>query len=481
MNETTNHQRVTFVPQEQRRAHGVLFFADALTSRHFLTTRTVIATLSIALMALLVGCNEAADVGDSQTPEAPLTVGTVPAELVEGYERERIYTGVLVAQRRSALSFERAGKLIELVADEGDVVQQGQTLAQLDQRRIRASHDRASAELAQARAVLAELIEGPRKETIAAARAEVRNLTAQREIAQRNLDRRRELVDTRAISQEEFDEALFLTEAATARAEAAQKQLDELVAGTRVEQIDAQEALVKALEARLADIDHEIDDTVLTAPFDGVIATRQLDEGEVVNAGSTVLELVGSKNLEAWIGLPPNASSMLSVGERHELTIRGELKQATVYSLRPELDPNTRTRNAIFRLEDSGDLVPGQVVRVGLSEYVPTPGYWVPTDALTPRKRGLWAVYVVDDSGVASRRDVELIETQGDRSFVRGTLTEGEKIIAVGAHRVVAGQRVQARSGLIASNDNSPPPSGGGVRGGGASGTEFPPSPNPSL
>ncbi|MEO1496570.1 MAG: efflux RND transporter periplasmic adaptor subunit [Planctomycetota bacterium] len=406
------------------------FFAVTLTLRQKLTVCLACAMLATGGVAIA---------------DTPLPVRVFPAERVDSLERKRVYTGTLVPARRSSLSFEAAGKVVGLLVDEGDRVEADQILGRLDTRRLDAQIAQARAELVEANARLREFVAGPRVQTIAAARAEVMNLAAQRDVAARNLERRAMLVESRAISREEYDEALFEFRATEARVDVAQKQLDELEAGTRQEQIDAQQARSQALEARVADIRHQLEDTVLLAPYAGRVVRRRLDEGAVVSIGQTVFEIIEDAALEAWIGVPPRAAQTLSTGDQLYVEIDGTRHSATVRSIRAELDPQTRTRNVVLRLSDDARLVAGQVVRATIAQPVAMSGFWTPTASLTPRRRGLWAVYVVAD-GKADPRDVEVIETDGDRSFVRGALAPGEQVIAEGAHRIVAGQAVQVAS-----------------------------------
>jgi len=109
----------------------------------------------------------------------------------------------------------------------------------------------------------------------------------------------------------------------------------------------------------------------------------------------------------------------------------------------------------VFQVESDGAsaAVSGAVVRVSLQSRVRSSGFAVPTAALVRGSRGLWSLYVVTDcegdEGVIKKRDVEVIHTEGDESFVRGTLVDGEIIVVVGVHRVVPGQKVQ-----LISDDN---------------------------
>lgn len=415
-----------------------------MTNRKSIAAGLVMIT-GIAATGAMSGPGESEPTSDPATNSA-MPVRTAPARLVESIERQRIYTGTLVARRRSVLSFERAGKVVELGFDEGQRVEKDQLLARLDTRRLKARRSRAEGDLAQAKALLDELIAGPRLQTIAAAEASVRSLEARQLDAQRNLQRREQLVTTNAISREEYDTSLYAYQSAAAETEVARQNLEELRAGTRAEQIEAQRGQVAALEAALADILIELDDSVLLAPYTGQIARRQVDEGTVVAAGGPVFELIESDALEAWIGVPPTSAARLEIGSPIEVVIGKQTYQAAIQAIRPELDPDTRTRNVILRLEQPKDLVAGQVVRIGVREPVEVTGYWVPTSALSPGGRGLWSVLVAEPSGVAAARPVEVVENDGDRSFVRGALQAEEQVIVEGAHRVVAGQRVARQS-----------------------------------
>ncbi|MEM8944319.1 MAG: efflux RND transporter periplasmic adaptor subunit [Planctomycetota bacterium] len=432
------------------------FFAEKLTDRQKMTKRNIrLALVGVLLIVGLVALRPWQTTPvvpqPAQEPVAQaMPVITVTAERVESYSRLRSYTGVLREARRSQLSFQRGGELLELKVDEGQVVKQGQTLGRLDARHIRARRAQVEAQVAESKAVLAELVAGPRKETIAAKRAELRAQQSQRAVLESQLARRERLLSATAVSREEYETYKFDLQAAVAREDVIQRQLDEMVAGTRVEKISAQRARLAQLDAQLTDIAHDLEDTDLVAPFHGRVAQRFVDEGNVISAGTPVLEIIEDDTVEAWIGLPPQAAATLQVGQQRKLQIGGETLTAVVQSLAPDVQQTSRTRNVILRLAaDQQTALPGQVVRLAVSEEVQQPGYWVPTTALTRGTRGLWSVYVVDD-GMIGRRDIELLDTIGTDSFVRGTLQQGDEIVASGTHRVVLGQRVTTQSGSLA-------------------------------
>jgi multidrug efflux pump subunit AcrA (membrane-fusion protein) len=158
--------------------------------------------------------------------------------------------------------------------------------------------------------------------------------------------------------------------------------------------------------------------------------------------------------LEARIGLPVHAAGRLVAESLQRVKIGGKYFEATVAGRFPEVDPATRTRTVILRLEDSAvaDVVHGQVVRLELEETVEANGFWLPFTALSKGTRGLWTSLVLVEADKrdstqptlfrVERRDIEVLHTQSERVLVRGTLNSGEQVVASGTHRVVPGQLV---------------------------------------
>ena len=392
------------------------------------------------------------------TTEGPATtvlpVDLVRIQCVDTFIQERTFTGIIKAARTSEIGFERTGRLTEVLVEEGETVALDQVLARLDAENLGARQRQLQAERAAAMSLLEELEAGPRRETIEAARAEVRDLQSQVELAQLIFRRSEQLLPTRGIAQEEYDRTALGLSSMRAKHEAAQLRLDELLAGTRVEKIQAQRAVVERLDASLADVNINIGESALRAPFAGMVGERFLDEGAIVSPGSPILRIVEHRHLEAWIGLPASLTQTLDQGQTISLLVQGTPHASRVKSVMPELDPTTRTRTVIFELQEARDLVPQQVARVSLPETIECDGFWLPATALTRGNRGLWSVYVMEvdepaegpSTTLAARRNVEVLYTEGERILVRGTLTDGDRVISAGTHRIVAGQPVTARS-----------------------------------
>ena len=240
--------------------------------------------------------------------------------------------------------------------------------------------------------------------------------------------------------------------------ESAKRQLEELVVGTRQEKIDAQQALVKQLRARLKKVELDIAKSCLRAPFNGKISKRFLDEGTIVSPGSPILSITESSTLEAVVGVPPKTLKFIKRCGQVECNVEGERCKATLVRILPETDQLTRTVPVVFELEENR-FKPGQIIRVIISEPRQHNGYWIPTEALLPASKGLWSVFVVvekDGHLKAQRRYVTVHLNDGERSLVgekknppkkksliQGTISLGDQIIADGVHKVTNGQRVK--------------------------------------
>ncbi|MEM8810726.1 MAG: efflux RND transporter periplasmic adaptor subunit [Cyanobacteria bacterium P01_G01_bin.38] len=425
----------------------------AVSSRRKLRWYGLLLVLLIVGPVFAIARAKGTDAPETVAPQI-LPVKTQTLESATDYRISRTYTGEIVARRSSDLGFEQAGTLVEILVDEGDWIDAGDPIARLDIRSLQAQRQQIEAQRRQALARFQELQQGPRVEDIAAAQAAVQDLQAQVELARLQQQRRENLYAQGAISREELDERAFSADALANRLQQAQSQLDELQAGTRVEQVTAQDAQVEQLDATLKSIDVSLSKSTIYAPFSGRVSKRLVDEGVVIGSGQTVLRLVEGSALEARIGIPANVANRLTLDSAQSIEVNSRTYPATVTALLPELDSTSQTVTVVLTLENDATPTIGATARLVLEETQPESGYWLPTNALVEGERGLWTAYVLDevedsttpteDTHEVARRDVEVLYTEGDRIFVRGMLQPGETVITSGIHRIVPGQLVRA-------------------------------------
>ncbi len=250
-----------------------------------------------AIIAIMVttGCLES---------EPPLALGTL--------ERDRV-----------ALTATAAEIILELPVAEGSPVRKGTLLAQLDDRQQRAEVERAKAQLAQAEAHLQQLRNGPRAQEIAAAKAQVAGAEADLSEAQITYTRNTELLSRKAVSQAEVDRTKALRDAASARLDGAKEHLDELLAGTRPEEISQAEAELRAAQAELDYQQALLADLTVVATRDGVLDSLPWNLGERVTVGSPVAVLLAGKTPYARVYVPEPYRVKINMGDRLKVRVDG--------------------------------------------------------------------------------------------------------------------------------------------------------------
>ena len=351
--------------------------------------------------------------GLSSAAFAELNVSYVTLAQTPGYNSQRVYAGQIVPSRVAELGFKMTGRVTQVMVDIGATVLPGQPLAQLDTAELAAHVRSAEANIALAQA------------NIGAMKAEV--------LLARNTERRfRQLREQGHTPKQTYDETYLNLRIKQSQLTVAKAQLKSTVAAHEAVQV------AKA-------------DATIAAPFAGTIQARYVDEGSQVNPGEPILRIVEEGLLEAHIGIPGIVGARLVPETSYTVRWNGQTFSALLASVLPEIDPATRTQTAVLNLVDAS--IPlGSTIELTLNETITESGYWLPLGALTQGDRGLWGVYVINRDNVVNRRLVELIHTEANRVFARGTLADGDRVIDTGVHRIVPGQRVRATESRSVSN-----------------------------
>ena len=387
---------------------------------------------------------------DSATTQTVLPVNTQRMQYVESIKQTRSYTGTVRAHRTSDLAFDKTGKIIEVLVNDGDHVEAGQVIARMDTDTLQAQQTATLAKLDQSKFVMNELDAGPRKEQIAAAVADTAAAKSDYENAKIRAKRREQLAKNNAIPVEEYEQSKFDLQSTKARWQAAFERLSELKAGTRKEQLSAQLATVAELKASAQEMEVSISKSTLLAPYAGTIIKHYLDPGSIAQPSSPVCKLAEQGKLEAWIGLPVNVTAQLKIGQQYSVEVGGNSYQVTAAAKIKELDTNTRTQAMLFKFSpaDAKSMVPGQLCQIQVTTSVATAGYWVPNTSITRGVRGLSTVMkLVPDADQPElfrvvRCDVEIVKTDSQRVLVQGTLSNDDLVVANGVHRITIGQLV---------------------------------------
>ena len=386
-------------------------------------------------------------------------------------------------------------QIVDVLVDEGDYVEAGQVLAQLDRVTLEAQLDRARAEtqssnsaidraeadarqaragVAQAQADLARARTGVTQAEANAdrARASISQAEARLEQAEREYERFRALAEDGAISQQEADfrftdlltaredlnKAIEDAQVADANIVAAQADVVSAQARVASSQATAQAAVTNidsaiaarngaSANARQAAV--QVDRTAVVAPRAGTIVSRSARVGDVRSSASStpLFEIVADGRLELRVRVPETQIEEIAVGSTVNISSAADSRidlRGTVRQISPSVDDTTREATIDIDLPPSQYLRPGMFLDAEIAIGVQQ-GLTIPAKAVLPQPDGSASVYVVNADNVASTVTVELgaLTGNGQRFQILSGLDLGDRVIVEGAGYVKNGDTVR--------------------------------------
>ena len=370
--------------------------------------------LSLAPLLLPVIAPLARSNSQGPPPQA-VRVDEVRSETIVAQRR---VTGDVRALRRAPVAAREPGRVVELAIREGQRVDLGAVLGRLDARTL-------------------ELEAGVLRARTSAADASRTEALISLERARRDLETLRRLSERDAANPKELADA----------------ESDVALAEARLQLADAERM---RLTAELALLEQRIDDTVLRAPFAGVVVQRLAEVGAWLGVGDGVVELLSDRELEVWLDVSEHdlgaLRASLAAGESLHVVLEstGAERDLAQARLVPLIDPRSRQ----FRLVATWPLIDGAADAVAGMSAVG----WVPTgtnvDALTVSPDAVlrnevgpyvWLVRETspDAPAVAAPQQVDVLYRSGGRVVVRSAaLSPGTQVVIEGNERLFPGAPV---------------------------------------
>ena len=349
-----------------------------------------VAGVAVALGLLACG-------GDG-APEGPVGVPVTISPVVAMDLEDRIEsTGQLVAHDHAEIAAEVAGRVTEILVEEGSAVRGGEAVLAIDPERRTLERESAQARLDEAR--------------------------AQQKEQQREYERVSELREKGVASETRREQAETALKLAGARAAAA--------------------------EAELGVLDRALRDARVRAPFDGLVARRLVSRGEYVTQGQKLFELVALDPIEVEFFVPEVDSSRVRVGQTVDVRVApfpDESFDGGVTIVSPTIDPRSRTLRVKAALANpDGRLRPGLFARIDLGVALRPAVPMVLEEAVLRRAEGPIVFRTGDDNRV-ERVAVETgTHSAGYVEVVKG-LAPGDLVVARGGDRLSEGQLVVPRN-----------------------------------
>ncbi|MEO1145050.1 MAG: efflux RND transporter periplasmic adaptor subunit [Cyanobacteria bacterium J06638_22] len=384
-----------------------------------------------------------------------VTALTVPVE-AESLTVRITASGRVQPTQTVNLSPKTSGILRELLVEQGDRVTQGQTIARMENAETQAQLTQAQARVSQAQARLDALRTGNRPEEISQRQAEVAQAQAQVvdaetrvSLAETRLERNRVLQQEGAIPRDDLDAAEQETQSARANLAAAQanlravqERLDLSRIGSRSEEIAEAEAQLQEAIGNLESAQVRVADTIIRAPFDGIITQKYATEGAFVtpttsasdasSATSTAIVALAD-GLEVLAEVPEVDIGQISVGQTVEIqadALPDQVFQGRVKLVAPEAVVQQNVTSFQVRVEiltGQEALLSGMNVDLTFVGDSLDSALVIPTVAIVT-KDGQSGVLVPDERDRPEFVPVTLGSGIGDQTQVLDGLESGDRV-----------------------------------------------------
>lgn len=333
--------------------------------------------------------------GGGSAEELPVQVRTFKASRVAFSDMLPV-TGTIRGQSEVPMKFEVNGVVRAIHFHEGEVVETGELIAELEDRDARLRVEHAQSKLAAAE--------------------------AQAKVAATRLAMHERLFAAGAIIQAKLDEM---------RAEREQAQAQVATARKEVELAES-----------------ELDKTRLEAPITGVLGTFEVDPGEYVTPQSAVCLLADVSSVFVELGIIERDIEKVKLGQVVKITVDafpGAEFQGAIDQMTPIIEGKSRTLTAKVKvLNDTGSLLPGMFARAEIAVFQKEDALIVPTTALQDQDGDgtFESVFTVDEAQLAHPRPIRLGYTTTDYAEILEGLVEEEQVVVEARGKLQEGSKV---------------------------------------
>lgn len=372
-------------------------------------------------------------------------------------------TGNLASDAQTDVAPAVAGKIVEVNFDIGSYVNQGDVLVRLDSRDATIRLEQARAQVEQQRKAVGQA-EANVDQAIANLRqtqarlgvgdgetfqikdfSQVKTITAQLELAEKELRRSERLLETGDISRSIYDQRRSQRDAllgqldeARSNAAVAIKAISIAQAGVDTARAAAASArsAIATLETQVAAAQKAVTDTVIRAPISGYISDKVADVGEYISPSAPntkVATIVRTSTLRVRIDVPEQSIGKIANGQGVSLQVSAYPDRnfaGTVARVSPSVNTTARTLIVEAEVQNTeGLLKPGQFATVRIVQSKPEPAVMIPVAAVKTAG-DTNSVFVVKD-GAAREQFVQLGLLENDMIQVKNGVIEGDQV-AVG-------------------------------------------------
>lgn len=293
---------------------------------------------------------------------------------------------------------------------------------------------------------------GARAEEIVALEAAVESAQAQVDQTREALERAEELLERGVSTQAQLEAAQAEFRVAEANLRAQQEQLRIGQVGGRPEDIAAAEAAIRGIDAQIKVARDSLSDATLLAPFDGIVARRDIENFSNVSAGQSIVLLQGLDVVHLAFDIPsPDVIELTRNGPGQISNtavfdaLPGQEFEAEIVEFSVQADSATQTYRGRVAVDvpEGAVILPGMVANVIASTQGSAAQVRAPLSAIAATPDGAPFVWLVDDAGKVSQQAVSLGEAVGSQVVVTEGLEDGAIIVSAGVSEIIDGMTIR--------------------------------------
>jgi len=367
-------------------------------------------------------------------------------------EDSLLYSGNLLPERSIGVVSKVSGKVENVHVHEGDRVDRGQLLISIEKDVVRLQMEQARAGYQAAAAQYRKAVKGVREEELNNAKALLEQAEKDIEIARTNLDRSRRLLDAGTISRATYEEAENSFESATTQVENARRNVSLMEEGASEEELEMAQANAEAMKAQLELARIQYENSDITSPGAGIVASVMVDEGNMVGTSTPLIIVVQDDPLYAEVPVPEKYFGQIAE-KREQIEARvlpiaypdSPPFEGTVTGVDNVIDAASRTFIVEIAVENREKrLRPGMYVNAELILQKSEKAVMIPESALVIRDDQT-VVFVVEkgDSFHAQLRPVAVGLRKGGLIEIREGLSLKDQVIVKGNAFLEEGQIVE--------------------------------------
>ena len=353
----------------------------------------------LGFVLILSGCKAEAEKSPASVPPAAVQVGT---ENVVSVESGTVVVGPIVSgelkpEREAKLRAEVGGSMLDVSVLEAQAVTKGAVLGRVETRTL--------------------------EDARLSAASAVRSAENQLAVARREAERTEKLAGAGALATRDVDVAHNT--------------------------VAASEAQVADAKSRLAAAERSLGDTMIRAPFTGIVSKRSVNVGDVVSSGTELFTIIDPSSMRLEGSVPSDDLRTLRVGAVVEFTVRGYDKpfQGHIERIAPQADAATRQVPIYVSIPNEGGRLLAGLFAEGRVVSQSATGLVVPLNAVNTADPSMpWVLRVA--GGKAERVNVSLglRDPRSERVQIASGLSQGDTLLRGAAQGITPGTRVQVNA-----------------------------------